>query len=85
MTTETTANETPVAPAAEEPKSFFEQAQDALEAAQEKISDAIESTVEAAKENPVAAAAIAAGAVAAVGAAAYGISQLVGGEDEAKK
>jgi hypothetical protein len=50
--------------------------------AQEAITDAVESTIEAAKENPVAAAAIAAGAAAAVGAAAYGISQLVGGDDD---
>jgi hypothetical protein len=75
--TDTTANDTTPAVVPEE-KSFLEQAQEA-------IGDAIESTVEAAKEHPIAAAAIAAGAAAAVAGAAYGISQLVGGDDEPAK
>jgi hypothetical protein len=81
MATDTTANDTgpatPATTAAPEDKSFLEQAQEA-------IGDAIESTVEAAKENPIAAAAIAAGAAAAVAGAAYGISQLLGNDDEKK-
>jgi len=56
-----------------------------LEQAQEAIGDAIEATIEAAKEHPVAAAAIAAGATAAVAGAAYGISQLLSGDDEPAK
>lgn len=76
--TDTTANDTTPATTAAPEKSFLEQAQEA-------IGDAIESTVEAAKEHPVAAAAIAAGAAAAVAGAAYGISQLVGGDDEPAK
>jgi hypothetical protein len=73
MVTDTPANDKAPAANAEE-KSFFEQAQEAL-------GDAVESTIEAVKENPVAAAAIAAGAAAAVAGAAYGISQLVGSDD----
>lgn len=78
MTDTTPANDTPaVAPATTEHKSFLEQAQEVLE-------NAVESTVEAVKEHPVAAAAIAAGAAAAVGGAAYAASKLLGGDDEAK-
>lgn len=57
-----------------EPKSFFERAQEAIE-------DAVETTIEAVKENPITAAAIAGGVVAAAAGAAYGVSKLVGGED----
>lgn len=54
-----------------------------LERAQEAIGSAVESTVEAVKEHPAAAAAIAAGATAAVAGAAYGISKLLDdGEDD---
>ena len=60
-----------------EEKSFFERAQDA-------IGSAVESTVEAVKEHPAAAAAIAAGATAAVAGAAYGISKLLDDGDDAK-
>jgi hypothetical protein len=78
MTTDTPANDsTAVAAKASDPKSFLEQAQEA-------IGDALESTVEAVKEHPVAAAAIAAGAAAAVAGAAYGVSQLLGGDDDKK-
>ena len=56
----------------EEAKSFFERAQEALE-------DVVESTVEAVKEHPIAAAAIASGVVAG---AAYGVSKLL--DDEAE-
>lgn len=78
MATDTPANDSnAVTPATEESKSFFEQAQEAL-------GDALESTVEAVKEHPVAAAAIAAGAAAAVAGAAYGVSQLLGGEEDDK-
>lgn len=72
-----TAKETP--PVLGNPNPTF------LEQAQEAISDAIEATVDAAKEHPVAAAAIAAGAAAAVAGAAYGISQLLGDDEPAKK
>lgn len=60
---------------AAEAKTLFTQAQDAIE-------DAVDATVEAVKEHPIAAAAIAAGATAAVAGAAYGLSQLLGGEHE---
>ncbi|MBO9712886.1 hypothetical protein [Sphingomonas sp.] len=77
--TDTPGNDTTPATTATAEKSFLEQAQEA-------IGDAIEATVEAAKEHPVAAAAIAAGATAAVAGAAYGISQLLGSdEDDGKK
>ena len=49
-----------------------------LETAQEAISDAVDATVGAVKENPIAAAAIAAGAAAAVGGAVYAATQLGG-------
>ena len=58
-----------------ESKSFFETAQEAL-------GGAMEATVDAVKEHPVAAAAIAAGAAAAVGGAVYAATQM-GGEKEA--
>ena len=58
-----------------EEKSFLERAQDAIGAA-------VDSTVEAVKEHPAAAAAIAAGATAAVAGAAYGISKLLEDEDK---
>lgn len=51
-------------------KSFFDQAREA-------VGSAVESTIEAARENPVAAAAIATGAAAAVAGAAFGISKLL--------
>ena len=78
MVTDTPAKDNTATPAAEEEKSFFEQAQEAL-------GEAVESTIEAVKENPVAAAAIAAGAAAAVAGAAYGISQLVGSDEDTAK
>jgi hypothetical protein len=62
----------------DESKSFLETAQGA-------IADAYEATVEAVKEHPVAAAAIAAGAAAAVGGAAYAASQLLGDKDATDK
>ena len=77
MATDTSNTNTP-ATAAPEEKSFLEQAQEA-------IGDAIESTVEAVKEHPVAAAAIAAGAAAAVGGAAYAATKLMSGEESTKK
>lgn len=52
-----------------------------LERAQGAIGSAVESTVEAVKEHPAAAAAIAAGATAAVAGAAYGISKLLDDDD----
>ena len=60
---------------AEQEKSFFERAQEA-------IGNAVESTVEAVKEHPLAAAGIAAGAAAAVAGAAYGASKLLDNDDE---
>lgn len=79
MVTDTPGNENTIAPAPEQ-KSFLEQAQEAIEGA-------VESTLEAVKEHPIAAAAIAAGAAAAVGGAAYAASQMFGdkGGDTGKK
>lgn len=57
-------------------KSFFETAQEA-------IGDAVDATIQAVKENPVTAAAIAAGAAAAVGGAVYAATQLGGSNDKA--
>lgn len=68
----------PKATEAPEAKSF-------LERAQEAISDAVESTVDAVKENPLTAAAIAGGVVAAAAGAAYGVSKLIEGEDAPEK
>ncbi|CAN5381322.1 hypothetical protein BH09PSE4_BH09PSE4_08220 [soil metagenome] len=59
------------APAATIEKSFFEKAQEVL-------TDAVEDTIEAVKENPLAAAGIAAGVGAAVAGAAFGVSKLLG-------
>ena len=56
-------------------KSFLSTAQDA-------IGDAVDATVEAVKEHPIAAAAIAAGAAAAVGGAVYAATQLGGDKAE---
>jgi len=66
-------DETSTPAAKTEEKSFFERAQ-----------EAIESTVEAVKEHPAAAAAIAAGATAAVAGAAYGISKLLDDDGDTK-
>lgn len=52
-----------------------------LAQAQEVIGGAVEATVGAVKEHPVAAAAIAAGAAAAVGGAAYAATQLRGDKE----
>ena len=71
-----TANEGVLDNALETAKSF-------LETAQEAIGDAVDATVGAVKEHPVAAAAIAAGAAAAVGGAVYAATQL-GGSEPAK-
>jgi len=59
-------------------KSFFDQAQEAVTAA-------IENTINAAKDNPAAAAAIAAGAAAAVAGAAFGVSKLFAEDGSPKK
>lgn len=64
-------------PMAENEKSF-------LARAQEVIEDAVESTVDAVKEHPLAAAAIAAGAAVAVAGAAYGASKLLDNGDAAE-
>jgi hypothetical protein len=62
------AEETSTSAKAEE-KSFVERAQEA-------IGSAVETTVEAVKEHPVAAAAIAGGVAAAAAGAAFGVSKL---------
>jgi hypothetical protein len=54
---------------ADDAKRFFTQAQ-------AKVTEAVHAAIEAAKENPKTAAAIATGAAAAVGAAAYGVTKL---------
>ena len=51
-------------------------AKDLLAGAQTKMSEAITSAVDAAKGNPMAAAAIAAGAAATIAGAAFGVSKL---------
>ncbi len=58
-------------PADTQEKSFLEQAQEA-------VGDALDATVQAVKEHPIAAAGIAAGVAAAVGGAAYAATQLTG-------
>jgi hypothetical protein len=55
-----------------------------LASAQETVTGAFDATVEAVKEHPVAAAAIAAGTAAAVGGAVYAATQLGGDKDAAK-
>ncbi len=52
-----------------------------LASAQETVAGAVDATVQAVKDHPVAAAAVAAGAAAAVGGAVYAATQL-GGEKE---
>jgi hypothetical protein len=52
-----------------------------LTQAQEAVTDAFNATVEAVKEHPVAAAAIATGAVAAVAGTVYGVKKVREGED----
>lgn len=79
--TDTNASDTPATAstsASQNDKSFLEQAQEA-------IGDAFETTVEAVKEHPIAAAAIATGAAAAVAGAAYGISKLREGDEGGAK
>lgn len=61
-----------------EPKSFLERAQEAIE-------DAVETTIDAVKENPLTAAAIAGGVVAAAAGAAYGVSKLIESEETPAK
>jgi hypothetical protein len=75
-----TANALPetIAEAKEEAKSFLAQAQEA-------IGDAVDATVAAVKEHPIAAAGIAAGVAAAVGGAAYAATQLGGDKEPAAK
>lgn len=60
---------------------LLDQAKDRLADAGGAIRDATDRVVEAAKDNPVAAAAIAAGAAAAVAGAAFGISKLLDRDD----
>ncbi|MDV3455987.1 hypothetical protein RZN05_03265 [Sphingomonas sp. HF-S4] len=56
-----------------------------IASAQEAIGDAVDATVQAVKEHPVAAAAVAAGAAAAVGGAVYAATQLGGEKDTPSK
>ncbi len=62
--------------AIDETKSFFSKAQ-------ETLTQAAETAVNAVKEHPIAAAGIAAGAAAAVAGAAYGASKLLSDDDQA--
>jgi ElaB/YqjD/DUF883 family membrane-anchored ribosome-binding protein len=73
-TTETSTEKTTTEVVTEEAKSFLAQAQEA-------ISDAVDATVGAVKEHPIAAAGIAAGVAAAVGGAAYAATQLRSDKD----
>ncbi|WP_025560114.1 hypothetical protein [Sphingomonas sp. UNC305MFCol5.2] len=56
-----------------------------LASAQETVAGAVDATVQAVKDHPVAAAAVAAGAAAAVGGAVYAATQLGGEKEPAKK
>lgn len=56
-----------------------------LASAQETVAGAVDATVQAVKDHPVAAAAVAAGAAAAVGGAVYAATQLGGDKEPAKK
>lgn len=60
---------TPEEMSADEAKTFFAQAQ-------ERVTEAVGAAIDAVRENPRTAAAIATGAAAAVGAAAYGVTKL---------
>ncbi|WP_213981976.1 hypothetical protein [Sphingomonas sp. dw_22] len=71
MATEITPGDNAATQAATDAKSLLAQAQEA-------IGSAVDATVGAVKEHPVAAAAIAAGAAAAVGGAAYAATQYLG-------
>lgn len=70
-------NKSSVDKAVKDAKSF-------IDLAQEKISEALDSAVDAVKEHPKAAAGIAAGAAAVVAASAYGATKLKNGETKAK-
>jgi hypothetical protein len=88
MTDETTKLETAVTDAAEQ-AGFEQSAIDKVVAesksflgkAQEAVTEAVGTVVEAVKEHPITAAGIAAGATAAVAGAAYGVSKLTGSDD----
>lgn len=54
-----------------------------LASAQETVAGAVDATVQAVKDHPVAAAAVAAGAAAAVGGAVYAATQLGGSDTKA--
>jgi hypothetical protein len=56
-----------------------------LASAQETVTGALDATVQAVKEHPVAAAAVAAGAAAAVGGAVYAATQLGGDKEPQSK
>ena len=56
-----------------------------LASAQETVAGAVDATVQAVKDHPVAAAAVAAGAAAAVGGAVYAATQLGGEKESASK
>lgn len=86
MTTETKPAATPAATGTTDAtdESLFSQAKEALTDAGEAISGAFDDVVDAAKKNPVAAAAIAAGAAAAVAGAAFGVSKLLDKDDDTK-
>lgn len=76
-----TAVETVPAAAAAGEKSLIDRAEELLDGAGEKIEEAFDATVEAAKKHPIAAGAIAAGAAAAVAGAVYGAAKLFGSDD----
>lgn len=61
---------------------IIEQAEGLFEQAKEKLTEALDATVDAVKEHPLAAVGIAAGAAAAVAGAAFGASKLRSKDDE---
>jgi hypothetical protein len=88
MTEDTTKLETAVSDAAEQAgveestiDKTIAESKTFLSKAQEALTDAVDTVVEAVKEHPITAAGIAAGATAAVAGAAYGASRLLAGDD----
>ena len=63
-------------------ETIIEQAEGLFEQAREAVADALEATVEAVKEHPVATAAIVGGAAAAVVGAVYGAGKLRADDDK---
>ncbi len=81
MSTDTHLDDAPVPADTGLRDTLLTQAKEALNGTGEAIGSAFDGVVEAARKNPVAAAAIAAGAAAAVAGAAFGIGKLLDTDD----